>query len=82
MRLSDDMLEELYEWIDKIPLSRAKHRIERDFADGVCVAEIIHHFLPHYVELHNFTAAHNLQQKLANWGILNTKVFRFYHNKK
>ena len=75
MELSDDMLEDLYEWIDKIPLSRQKKRIERDFADGYCVGEIVKHFLPQFVEMHNLTPANNLQQKLANWGILNTKVF-------
>jgi len=75
MELNDSMLEDLYEWIDKVPLSRQKKRIERDFSDGYCVGEIIKHFLPHVIELHNLTPAHNLQQKLANWGILNAKVF-------
>ena len=45
MELNDQMLESLYEWIDKIPLSRQKRRIERDFSDGYCVGEIIKHFL-------------------------------------
>lgn len=75
MELNDEMLEELYEWIDRIPLSRAKKRIERDFSDGYCVGEIIKHFLPHLIEMHNLTPANNLQQKLANWGLLNSKVF-------
>jgi len=59
----------------RVPLSRQKKRIERDFSDGYCVAEIIRHFLPELIELHNFTPAHNLQQKMANWGLLNSKVF-------
>lgn len=75
MELNDEMLETLYEWIDKIPLSRQKKRIERDFSDGYCVGEIIKHFLPNLVDMHNLTPAHNLQQKLANWGVLNAKVF-------
>jgi hypothetical protein len=75
MELNDETLEELYEWIDKIPLSRQKKRIERDFADGYCVGEIIKHFLPNLIEMHMLTPAFNLQQKLANWGILNAKVF-------
>ncbi len=56
-------------------MSRQKKRIERDFSDGYCVAEIIKHFLPELIEIHNFTPAHNLQQKMANWGVLNAKVF-------
>ena len=75
MELNDDMLEDLYEWIDRIPLSRPKKRIERDFSDGFCIGEIVRHFLPQLVEMHNLTPAHNLQQKMANWGILNSKVF-------
>lgn len=75
MELNDETLEELYEWIDKIPLSRQKKRIERDFADGYCVGEIIKHFLPSLIDMHMLTPAYNLQQKLANWGILNSKIF-------
>ncbi|RNA38967.1 sperm flagellar 1 [Brachionus plicatilis] len=75
MELNDEVLEDLYEWIDQIPLSRQKKRIERDFSDGYCVGEIVKHFLPQFIELHNLTPAHNLQQKLANWGMLNHKVF-------
>lgn len=75
MELNDQVLEDLYEWIDQIPLSRQKKRIERDFSDGYCVGEIVKHFLPQFIELHNLTPAHNLQQKLSNWGMLNHKVF-------
>lgn len=32
--LDEDALEEIYSWIDKIPLSRAKKNIARDFSDG------------------------------------------------
>lgn len=75
MELTDDILEELYEWIDRIPLSRQKKRIERDFSDGYCIAEIVKHFLPSLIEMHNLTPANNMQQKLANWGLLNAKTF-------
>lgn len=73
--LSDNDLEGLYEWIDCIPLSRQKKRIERDFSDGYCIAEIVRYFLPQLIEMHNLTPANNLQQKLANWGLLNAKTF-------
>lgn len=32
--LSEEELQELYAWIDKIPLSRPKRHITRDFSDG------------------------------------------------
>lgn len=94
MELDDSLLEDLYIWIDSLPLSRPKKRIERDFSDGnflfffffvlfveqmfviegILVAEIIRYYLPDLVEMHNYTPANSLQQKKANWGILNKKV--------
>ena len=34
MELDESLLEDLYLWIDSLPLSRPKKRIERDFSDG------------------------------------------------
>jgi hypothetical protein len=34
MQLDQNILEDLYLWIDNLPLSRPKKRIERDFSDG------------------------------------------------
>ena len=55
--VTEDELIELYSWLDTIPFSRAKKSIARDFADGVCVAEIIHHYFPRLVQLHNYRYA-------------------------
>ena len=32
--LDDQLLQDLYAWLDQIPLSRPKKRIEKDFADA------------------------------------------------
>ena len=32
--IGEDMLEDLYSWVDTIPLSRPKRDLKRDFADG------------------------------------------------
>ena len=32
--MDEDELEDLYNWVDEIPLSRPKKSIARDFADG------------------------------------------------
>lgn len=32
--LTDDQLQQLYTWVDEIPLSRPKRNINRDFSDG------------------------------------------------
>jgi hypothetical protein len=71
--LSEEELNSIYNWVDKIPLSRPKKNITRDFADGVLVAEIVAHFLPKYVELHNYSPANSATQKLYNWNTLNRK---------
>ncbi|CAF0735234.1 unnamed protein product [Rotaria sp. Silwood1] len=78
IELDDQLLQDLYAWLDQIPLSRPKKRIEKDFADGVMVAELIKYYFPGWVDLHNYAAANSTQQKLINWGLLNRKVlYRF-----
>ncbi|XP_033633297.1 sperm flagellar protein 1-like [Asterias rubens] len=74
MDLDDEKLQELYAWVDEIPLSRPKRNMTRDFSDGVLVAEIVHHYVPKIVEIHNYTPANSTQQKMSNWGTLNRKV--------
>ena len=32
--LDEDVLQDLYAWVDQIPLSRKKQNISRDFSDG------------------------------------------------
>lgn len=71
--LTGEELQMLYTWIDEIPLSREKKNITRDFSDGVMAAEVVHHFLPKLVEIHNYTPANAIQQKLDNWRTLNSK---------
>ena len=74
--LTDDQLQKLYTWIDEVPLSRPKRNIARDFADGLLLAEVVKHYFPRLVELHNYPAANSTQQKMYNWNTLNTKVLR------
>eukprot|EP00824_Muranothrix_gubernata_P004355 TRINITY_DN15532_c0_g1_i2.p1 TRINITY_DN15532_c0_g1~~TRINITY_DN15532_c0_g1_i2.p1 ORF type:complete len:172 (-),score=19.49 TRINITY_DN15532_c0_g1_i2:61-576(-) len=40
------------------------------------MAEIIHHYVPRLVDLHNYSAAHSVQQKKYNWMTLNKKVYK------
>lgn len=72
---SDDM-QDLYQWIDDIPLTRPKRSISRDFSDGVLAAELVCHFFPKLVDLHNYSAANSVSQKQYNWKTLNQKVFK------
>ncbi|XP_061184350.1 sperm flagellar protein 1-like isoform X2 [Saccostrea echinata] len=72
----DEELENLYTWIDSIPLSRPKKNVARDFADGVLVAEIVQNFFPQLVQMHNYTPANATNQKKENWLVLNRKVFK------
>ena len=70
---SEEELQALYAWIDEIPLSRQKKNISRDFSDGVLAAEVVHHFLPKLVELHNYSPANSTQQKMDNWRTINSQ---------
>lgn len=76
MNVSEEELNGLYTWVDEIPLSRPKRNIARDFSDGVLVAEIVQHFHPKLVDLHNYSGAHGVTQKMYNWTTLNQRVFK------
>ncbi|KAE8280576.1 Sperm flagellar protein 1 [Larimichthys crocea] len=73
--LNEEELQDLYAWIDKIPLSRPKRHITRDFSDGVMAAEVVNYFFPKLIDLHNYIPANSSQQKFSNWNLLNRKVF-------
>jgi hypothetical protein len=75
-QLTEDELNQIYNWIDEIPLSRPKKNIARDFADGVLVAEVIAHFIPKIVEIHNYSPANGRTQRLYNWNTMNQKVLK------
>ena len=53
--LTEDEFNQIYNWIDSIPLTRSKKNITRDFADGCMMAEILMHYLPKLVEIHNYS---------------------------
>ena len=66
----------LYEWVDSIPLTRVKKSINRDFSDGVLMAEIIKTLYPKMVDLNNYPEVHSVKQKAYNWNTLNEKVLK------
>ena len=74
--LTEEQLRALFAWIDAIPLSRPKRNIARDFSDGVLLAEVVHAYFPHLVELHNYTATSSVKQKIYNFDTLNKKVLK------
>ncbi|KAL4508561.1 hypothetical protein ABPG72_003865 [Tetrahymena utriculariae] len=74
--LNEEELNQIYNWIDGIPLSRPKKNITRDFADGCMLAEVISHYSPKLVEVHNYSQAHSVTQKLYNWNTLNQRVLK------
>lgn len=74
--LSDEQLRSIYAWIDAVPLSRPKRNIARDFSDGCMLAEVIAAYFPDMVELHNYSPANSLQQKIYNFETLNKRVLK------
>eukprot|EP00965_Chrysotila_dentata_P233846 6199833-Pleurochrysis_carterae.AAC.2 len=65
--MDDEELQRIYTWVDEVPLSRPKRNIARDFADGVLTAEMVAHYFPKLVEMHNYPAANSYAQKIYNW---------------
>jgi hypothetical protein len=74
--LTEEQLRALYAWLDAIPLSRPKRNISRDFSDGVLLAEVIACYFPNLVELHNYSNANSVQQKMYNFETLNVRVLK------
>ena len=74
--LSEEILQEVYNWVDEMKLSKPKKNIARDFSDGLMMAEIMKHYFPKLVQIHNYPSANSGYQKLTNWNTLNNKVFK------
>lgn len=75
LEISEEELQELYRWIDSVPLSKPKRSIARDFSDGLMMAEVVKHFFPKMVDVHNYIATNSVSKKVHNWKLLNVKVF-------
>lgn len=74
--MNQQQLEEIYEMVDSVPLSRPKKNINRDFSDGLLMAEIIHHYSPKIVATHNYPSSNAVTKKIVNWTTLNNKVLK------
>ncbi|XP_024524555.1 sperm flagellar protein 1-like, partial [Selaginella moellendorffii] len=79
MELTPEELTGIYTWVDEIPLSRPKKNIARDFSDGVLAAEVVSYYCPRLVDIHNYSAANSLAQKMYNWSTLNERVFKHFN---
>lgn len=77
--MNDEDLQRVYQWVDEIPLSRPKRNIARDFSDGVLTAEIVAHYFPKLIEVHNYPPANSFATKNYNWKTLNDKPFKKMH---
>jgi hypothetical protein len=72
--ITEEQLDEVYSWVDEIPLSRRKKNINRDFSDAVLLAEIVHYFDPKRVDLHNYNPANSVEKKVVNWQLINSRL--------
>ncbi|KAG8222374.1 hypothetical protein J437_LFUL002994 [Ladona fulva] len=75
MNLKDEY-EDIYAWVDRIPLTRRKKNISRDFSDAVLLAELLKQFFPTIVDIHNYSSVSSKCAKVSNWETLNRKVLR------
>ena len=48
---------------------------DSQFCSPVLAAEIVAHFFPHIVELHNYSAYNRVESKIANWKLLSRYGF-------
>lgn len=76
LKLNPFELEAVLKWVDSFELSRCRRKLNRDFSDGVLLAEILKVEFPNLVELHNYSGCFAVQGKIENWDILNRKVLK------
>jgi hypothetical protein len=62
--MNEEQLGEVYEMVDNIPFSRSKKNISRDFSDGVMMAELLYHYNPKIISLHNYPPSNSLSKKI------------------
>jgi hypothetical protein len=76
--LTQEDLDSLFEWLGTIKFSRKiiPRTLARDFSDGILYAEILKHYFPKFVDLHNFIPTLNAKQKQINWHTINNKILR------
>lgn len=53
--------------LDRLPLSRTRTNVEKDFADGCLVGEIVKHYFPTYVDMRDYQTLQNIQERVAQW---------------
>lgn len=58
------------------PLFLPHHPRPHIHEPAVLVAEVVAHFYPRLVELHNYSSANSLSQKMYNWNTLNARVLK------
>lgn len=73
--LDAEELADLYEWLDRVPLSKPRNNVEKDFADGILAAEIVRFYYPDIVDFRMLRPALNLQERTEQWKLLNSEVF-------
>ena len=69
IELDEQLLQDLYAWIDQVPLSRSKRRIERDFSDGGIKNLIYSIFFPEFIQILNIKVmvAELVKYYFPNW---------------
>ena len=67
IELDDQLLQDLYAWIDQIPLSRPKKRVEKDFADGGKLKKVHNKFLRFENNIYIVMVAELIKYYFPSW---------------
>lgn len=60
-------LASLFEWLDRLPLSRARTNVEKDFADGLLTAEIVKFYFADLIDLREYREWHDVKERQSQW---------------
>lgn len=73
--LDADELADLYEWLDRVPLSKPRSNVEKDFSDGILAAEIVRFYYPDIVDFRMLRPALSIADRTEQWKLINSEIF-------
>jgi hypothetical protein len=64
-----------YNRLDRVPLSKPRNNVEKDFADGILAAEIVRFYYPDIVDFRMLRPALSVSERSEQWKLINSEIF-------
>jgi hypothetical protein len=65
------VMQQIYAWVDDIPLTRPKRNITRDFSDGGVISPTLNTLHPTHLAIHTYLPSLTTRTKLTKFSLKN-----------